>query len=258
MKKLTAAILLLCQISLPLALQADTISKKAGQFDYYTLALSWQAAFCESKPRKPECQSQNDKQFSAYHFVLHGLWPNVKGDKHHQYGYCDVPKHIVKKDKNRRWCNTPRLNLSDEERERLSKFMPGSVSCLQRHEWYKHGSCSGLSENDYFALSNRLVKMFSETRFSQYVKDNVGKYVKRNSLLKMFDKEFGKGSRAYLALRCKKVRGTSLLTEIQIHLKKNLSISNMSDFRNLFPEEKIKIYGTCQHRFKIDEVGVAN
>jgi len=251
MKKLfpsTIGILLLWQISLPLF--ADTISPKAGKFYFYTLALSWQAAFCESKPQKPECQSQNEKRFDAYHFVLHGLWPNVKGDKGHSYGYCNVPKRIM----NRRWCDMPRLDLSKEVRKNLGKFMPGSVSCLQRHEWYKHGSCSGLSENDYFALSNQLVKLFSETDFSRYVANNVGKYVKRKDLLKAFDKEFGKGSRAYLLLRCKKVRGTSLLTEIQIHLKKNLS--EISDFRQLFPKEKLRVHGTCPRRFKIDEVGV--
>lgn len=254
--QLATTIILLWQASLPLQAYTTAVSKDVGKFDFYTLALSWQPAFCESKPQKSECQSQNDKRFDAHHLVLHGLWPNVKGDKYHKYGYCHISKGFIKKDKSRRWCNMPRLDLSKRVRKELSQFMPGSVSCLQRHEWYKHGTCSGLSENDYFLLSNQLVKMFSETGFSQYIANNVGKYVKRNELLKAFDKEFGKGSRAHLALRCKKVRGNSLLTEIQINLKKDMSI--LSDFGSLFAEEKFRIYGTCPRRFKIDNVGIAN
>jgi len=249
--QLTITALLLCQLTLPL--QARTaISKTVGKFDYYTLALSWHPAFCESKPNKSECKSQHEKRFYASNFVLHGLWPNVKGDKRHTYGYCNVPKNIARK--GRRRCNMPKLDLSVEVRNSLNKFMPATVSCLQRHEWYKHGSCSGLSENDYYALSNRLVEMFSKTRFSQYVANNVGKFVKRKKLLKKFDQEFGKGSNAYLALKCNKVRGTSLLTELQIHLNKN--ISRGRGFKDLFPKRRFRVRGSCPRRFKIDKVGI--
>ncbi len=238
--KLTAIATIL--ISIPFSLQAKN---QVGEFDHYILALSWQSAFCEIKRKKPECRSQTDKHFSAYHFVLHGLWPD-------NVNYCQVPKRIIKQDQ-RQWCKLPALELSKSVRKQLNEFMPGSLSCLQRHEWYKHGSCSGLSENDYFILANKLVKKFSDSSFSQYVAKHIGKTVKRKNLLKAFDKSFGKGSRAYLALRCKKVRGTSLLTEIQIHLKKDLS--NLNKFKHLFPKKKPKIHGTCPRRFKIDEVG---
>jgi len=221
--QLIMTIILLCQLGLPL--QADTFIK--GEFDNYTLALSWQPAFCESKPNKLECQSQHEGQFYA----------------NQQY-------------KRKRWCDLPKLNLSKLVRKQLSQFMPGYISCLQRHEWYKHGSCSGLSENDYYVVSNQLVELFSKTRFSQYVAKNVGKYVNRKALLKQFDKEFGQGSRHYLALKCQKVRGTSLLTEIRIFLKKELS--TVSDFKHLFPEKKLKVRGTCPRSFKIDEVGIAH
>jgi ribonuclease T2 len=244
--------ILLCQVSSPLFAAA---SKKAGEFDYYVLALSWQPAFCESKPKNPGCRDQHEGQFYATHFTLHGLWPTVKGDKRHSYKYCHVPKSILSK--RRRWCNMPKLDLSNPVRKRLIPFMPGMLSCLHRHEWYKHGSCSGLSENDYYALSNQLVEKFSKTGFSQYVAKHVDQYVSRNMLLKKFDKEFGKGSRSHLALRCKKIDGTSLLTEIRIHLKKNISAIN--DFgQQIFPEKKIRVRGNCPRRFKIDEVGVTH
>jgi ribonuclease T2 len=244
MNKLLAVITILL-ISISVSLQAKN---KVGNFDHYILALSWQSAFCESKTKKPECRTQSKKHFSAYNFVLHGLWPN-------NLNYCQVPKRIINKDK-RQWCKTPILELSKPVRKQLSQFMPGSLSCLQRHEWYRHGSCSGLSANNYFMLANKLVKKFSKSAFSQYVTKHIGKNVKRKNLLKAFDNSFGKGSRSYLALRCKKVHGISLLTEIQIHLKKDLS--NPTKFKHLFPNKKPKIHGTCPRRFKIDEVGISN
>ncbi len=228
---------------------------KVDSFDYYILSLSWQSAFCEYKAGKPACRSQKKSDFSAYNFVLHGLWPNKKGRNGHRYGYCNVSKSIKWKDKKRRWCKMPSLNLSKSVRADLNKFMPGTMSCLQRHEWYKHGSCSGLSEDKYYAVSNRLVDLFSKTSFNKLVANNVGNYVRRSELLKAFDQDFGKGSRDYLELRCKRVKGKKLLTEIRIQLQKDLSkIDNLKD---LLPTRKFKtMRGNCPYRFKIDAVGI--
>lgn len=224
---------------------------KTGSFDYYVLALSWQSAFCEYKRGKPACRSQKKSDFSASNFVLHGLWPNKKGRNGHRYGYCNVSKSVKWKDKKRRWCKMPALNLSNSVRTDLNKFMPGTKSCLQRHEWYKHGSCSGLSDNKYYEVSNRLVDLFSKTRFNKLVANNAGNYVRRSKLLRAFDEEFGKGSRAYLGLKCKRVRGKKLLTEIRIQLQKD--VSKIENLKDLLPTRKFKtMRGNCPSRFKID------
>lgn len=248
MKYLVKLILLLLLFSISWSSQAYN---KVGSFDYYVLALSWQSAFCETKRNKPACRSQKKGDFSASNFVLHGLWPNRKGRNGHRYGYCNVSKSIKWKDKKRRWCKMPSLNLSNNVRTDLNKFMPGTMSCLQRHEWYKHGSCSGLSENKYYAVSNRLVDLFSKTSFNKLVANNVGNYVRRSKLLKAFDQEFGKGSRDYLELRCKRVKGKKLLTEIRIQLQKDLS--KIDSFKDVLPRRRFKsMRGNCPSRFKID------
>jgi len=59
----------------------------AGAFGYqqlsaspaeYVLAVSWQPAFCETRPRLPECRSQTADRFDATNFTLHGLWPRPR------------------------------------------------------------------------------------------------------------------------------------------------------------------------------------
>jgi ribonuclease T2 len=241
-------------ILLSISGSSQAYSKK-DSFDYYVLALSWQSAFCEYRSKKSECRSQKRTDFSASNFILHGLWPNKKGHNGHRYGYCNVSYSIKSKDKKRRWCKMPVLNLSDSVRRDLNRFMPGTMSCLQRHEWYKHGTCSGLSENDYYAVSNRLVDLFSKTDFNKLVANNVGNYVRRSKLLKAFDQEFGKGSRAYLGLRCKKVKGKNLLMEIRIQLGKDLSI--IDNLKDVLPTRKFRtMRGNCPSHFKIDAVGI--
>ena len=222
-----------------------------GKFDYYVLALSWQPAFCETRPNKTECVSQDENGFDAKNFVLHGLWPNVR-NRGKSYGYCNVPEKFRK----RSWCDLPALKLSKGVRKRLRTFMPGSASCLQRHEWYKHGSCSGLSPDEYYALTDKLVRMVSETEFSKFISANIGRYVKRNAVLNAFDKEFGKGSRSFLELKCKTKKGIKFLTEIRIYLRKDLTESDR--LKDLLPKQKISVSGRCPGKFKIDRAGLGN
>ena len=71
-------------------------------------------------------------------------------------------------------------------------------------------------------------------------------------LLDAFNQEFGKHTAKYLTLHCKKVKNTSLLTEIRLYLAQPLKqTQNLADY---FPTEKIKIRGGCPQRFKIDAV----
>jgi ribonuclease T2 len=102
-----------------------------GRFDYYVLSLSWSPSFCASTSgaaRRQECGRR------AYSFVVHGLWPQ------YERGFpenCQVPP--------------PRLDhriVSD-----LLDIMPAPK--LVYHEWDTHGTCSGLSQRDYFDLVRR-------------------------------------------------------------------------------------------------------
>lgn len=221
-----------------------------GDFDYYTLALSWQPAFCETNSRKPECASQTSTRYDATNFVLHGLWPNRHDDPSHDFAYCEQSDSIIERDR-RDWCELPPLSLSDTIASDLQVFMPGSASCLQNHEWYKHGTCAGMSDDAYFALSNELVQQFSQTAFTQYVADRIGEEVSRRDLLNVFEDEFGTDE--YLSLRCTDIDGISTLSEIRLPLKQELN--DVSDFSDIFPSEYIRPQGNCPSYFVIDAVG---
>ena len=224
-----------------------------GDFDFYVLALSWQPAFCETQSRKPECTSQDNGRFDATNFVLHGLWPNQNDDPSHSFAYCEQSTPIINTDKDGDWCDLPDLALTTAVESNLAIFMPGAESCLDHHEWYKHGTCSGMSADAYFALSNGLVASFAQTDFNQYIASQIGSNVSRNDLLNRFDDEFGSDNSDYLSLRCKEVDGVSLLSEIQLALKQDLA--ELDDFSALFPNQNVSPQGNCPKQFMIDPVG---
>lgn len=94
-------------------------------FDFYVLALSWSAGFCELvEGARDQCEPGR-----GLGFVVHGLWPQ------YERGFpsnCPGP-------------GAPsRIALSHAE-----GVFPDER--LARYEWRKHGTCSGKSPSDYFA-----------------------------------------------------------------------------------------------------------
>ena len=104
--------------------------EKPGEFDYYVLALSWSPTWCalEGEARGAEqCSREAD-----FGWILHGLWP-----QYHRGWPAHCPS--IKRPPSR----TMTSDMAD---------IMGS-SGLAWHQWKKHGTCTGLSAEDYYALS---------------------------------------------------------------------------------------------------------
>jgi len=103
-----------------------------GQFDFYVLALSWSPTFCEASRERNGGRSNHQQCGERpYAFVVHGLWPQ------YERGYprdCQVP--------------APRLNRNIVNS--MLDLMPSPR--LVFNEWDKHGTCTGLSGQQYFDL----------------------------------------------------------------------------------------------------------
>lgn len=101
-----------------------------GTFDFYVLSLSWSPSYCAL-----EGDSADRRQCAGprrHGFVVHGLWPQ------YERGYPE-------------FC---RSRLADRVPRALGEqffdIMPGMG--LIGHQWRKHGTCSGLRQDAYFAL----------------------------------------------------------------------------------------------------------
>jgi len=102
----------------------------AGEFDYYVLSLSWSPSWCaiEGDARQsPQCDEAED-----HGWILHGLWPQYENG----------------------WPANCRTRFSAPSRRQTGDMADiMGTSGLAWHQWRKHGTCSGLSPTDYYALS---------------------------------------------------------------------------------------------------------
>jgi ribonuclease T2 len=181
---------------------------------HYVLALSWQPAFCAANARKTECRALDAGDFAARHLTVHGLWPNDRPDAGPTY--CGVDEDTRALDQQRTWCQLPAPEMSGMTRAQLAQTMPGVVSCLDRHEWIKHGTCAGIGAERYFGETLRLAAAVQATPFAEAVTANIGRAVTAEQLTQAFEASFGAGAGEALTLVCSD-RGD--LSEIRIALQ---------------------------------------
>ncbi|MDP3255650.1 MAG: ribonuclease T [Bosea sp. (in: a-proteobacteria)] len=104
-----------------------------GDFDFYVLALSWSPGFCELDGGRDRNREQC-AEGAGLGFVVHGLWPqNERG----------FPSE----------CGPAGRTPSRIALDQAQGLFPSEG--LARHQWRKHGTCSGSSPSDYFADTRR-------------------------------------------------------------------------------------------------------
>lgn len=99
-----------------------------GQFDFYVLSMSWSPTYCAGRSSANAGMQCGGGR--PYAFVVHGLWPQ------YEWGY---PSD----------CLSPPPRLPRKTVDGMLDLMPSPG--LVRHEWNKHGTCSGLDAAGYFA-----------------------------------------------------------------------------------------------------------
>lgn len=115
---------------------AATATNAHARFDYYVLALSWSPQHCATPAgRRDAVQCAGTRPYS---FIVHGLWPQ------YERGWPqDCPSDA---------------RLSGKVVHDALDIMPSQS--LIRHEWSKHGTCSGLTPEAYFALARTAFRQF--------------------------------------------------------------------------------------------------
>jgi len=93
-------------------------------FRYYVLSLYWLSTLCLESPNADECRGSTPSGF-----VVHGLWPVLNFNSPTNCGGADV--------------------LSDSLVGSLKDLLP--TRQLVEREWHTHGTCTGLSPEQFFA-----------------------------------------------------------------------------------------------------------
>ncbi len=182
------------------------------------LALSWQPAFCETKPDKIECEQLNDGLLPVTETQLsvHGLWPQPRDNI-----YCGVPQALVDLDRSGQWDKLPKLPLDAETRDALAVAMPGTASFLDRHEWIKHGTChlGDGGADEYYDDTLQLVDAINASSVGAFLADHVGADVSTQEIRDRFDEVFGPGAGDRVQFHCTGDGGRVLIQEVKINLR---------------------------------------
>jgi ribonuclease T2 len=221
----------------------------AGQADSYVLALSWQPAFCETTPEKPECRITEPTAYQARHFTLHGLWPNKQGCGI-SYGFCGEVKT-----QEQDFCDYPMVVLNTASRISLAQVMPSVEvgSCLERHEWYKHGTCQTVwSDDEYFDVSVDLTRQFNESGMAYFMNRKIGQEVRTEDFLARLVAVLGTEARERVKLECDE----GMLVEVQISLIGTLTPG--TDLETLITQAPRQSGSDCGPRFRVDPIGLSD
>ncbi|MCC7320978.1 MAG: ribonuclease T2 [Rubellimicrobium sp.] len=105
---------------------------EAGDFDYYVMALSWQPTWCTLEGDARGSDRCDGRERIGW--VLHGLWPQYEWGSPEDCPTAQAP---------------PGRRITGAMADIMGA--PGLV----RYQWFRHGSCSGLSAEAYFAAALR-------------------------------------------------------------------------------------------------------
>lgn len=145
-----AAVVLILLAALPAQARRYPAAESGG-FDYFLLSLSIAPSFCALSPAnqaKQECRTLTGADFRQTPLTVHGLWPNR----------ANVSVNLQPHD-----CEGPPFGELPEATEaELRRYMPGGPG-LARYEWRKHGACSGMSPETYFATLADLARKANAT-----------------------------------------------------------------------------------------------
>jgi ribonuclease T2 len=155
-------------------------------FDYYLLNLSWSPEFCHSHPNAMECAAHAA-------FVLHGLWPQ-KNDGSYPENCSSAP--------------------GPDDPSTFKDVYPDPG--LLQHEWSTHGTCSGLSADDFFTAARNAFNSVTIPPVLQGLTSQT--MMPPEEILRLFTTSNPAIPRSSFVLSC----GNNYLTAVEICLDKSL------------------------------------
>lgn len=154
-------------------LESTEQEQPGDEFDFYVLSMSYQPEFCYQNKHKNFPGCENPRDFWRQSLTLHGLWP--EDDDGSWPSNCSTeqfdPKTIDDLGPDRFAQLWPNVKASEEEHS-------DAHYGFWKHEWEKHGTCTGLTQDEYFDTA---LKHFFPT--PPFVHDNYGLEVSKVDLL---------------------------------------------------------------------------
>lgn len=182
------------------------------------LALTWGPSLCRVEPSTAGCRSGHVGKLGQT-LLLHGLWPQPSTEQ-----YCDLPK---------RSADRTSVDLPPETRKALQDLMSDG-KFMASHEWFAHGTCSGVTPPDYFGIATTLTRQATAVLNPLFVNSG-GKRLSPQTVRDAIDGAFGRGAGLRVGLTCRDLGGggpvvyevrLSLPAVVDLRAASNLSLTD--------------------------------
>ncbi|MEI7913720.1 MAG: ribonuclease T(2) [Mycobacteriaceae bacterium] len=168
------------------------------------LVLTWGPSLCQVEKSNAGCRSGHVDKLGGT-FILHGLWPQPQTEQ-----YCGVPRQMP--DRARKPVTLPG-DLAAE----LESIMSDSDR-MTTHEWYAHGTCSGVDPGRYFGIATELTTQ-ADRVLRPVFNRAVGQRLSSRSVREAVDAALGAGSGKRVSMSCRKAGdGTDIVYEVRLSL----------------------------------------
>jgi len=95
---------------------------------------------------------------------------------------------------------------------------PGTMSDLDRHEWIEHGTCSGLTQQNFFAPTLAMLNSVNASNLGSTVSANVGGHLTLAQLQSAAALDYGTYAKPDIEYLCVSSGGKSYLEEVRLHM----------------------------------------
>ena len=179
----------------------STFVNNSARTDSSWLVVTWGPSFCEAEPSDPRCSSGQVARMGST-LILHGLWPQPSENQ-----FCGMPEAVADRARKSPDSDMPPLQLSDEVKKSLQSTMAG-FDTLAPHEWYAHGTCSGVTIDRYFSDAAALTIAVRKV-LDPVFQNAKGGRLTLGTVRDRVDEQFGAGAGGRVGLTCRKVTGNS-------------------------------------------------
>ena len=182
------------------------------------LVMTWGPSLCVAASSSPGCASGHVEGMGQT-WVLHGLWPQPATNQ-----YCGVPKGLMDRARDIR-NELPPVDIGDGTKDALQSMMSDS-SVLAPHEWYAHGTCSGVTPDVYFGDAVALTEQARKVLDPIFAAESGGGRIQLRDVQDDLNREFGPGAGDRVRLSCRNVTGLGSVA-YELHM----SLPPVTEFR---------------------------
>jgi ribonuclease T2 len=150
----------------------DHKTAPAADFELYIMSMSYQPEFCHKHEDFPGCRKPEN--FWKSHLTIHGMWPEFKDGTWPQFCTTEELDNAT---------IAPLLPLMEHLWPNVKALQPTAQHFFDfwKHEWSKHGTCSGLTQLQYFDAA---LHHFVDT--PSIIADNYGGTINKADLLQAY------------------------------------------------------------------------